>query len=79
MGRIRILRYLTEHPNHQYTKYTLNRKTGLNSKEVQRQIQTLVDLGWVVEFPHEPKTYRANMEKRAVKLAAEFFHKLKFA
>ena len=77
MGRIRLIRILTEHPNQQYTKYTLARTTGLNSKEVGRQIQTLVDLGWVKEFSDEPKTYTANMGNRVVKLTAEFFHKLK--
>jgi len=77
MGRIRLIRILTEHPNQQYTKYTLAKTTGLNSKEIRRQIQTLVDLGWVKEFSPEPKTYTANMENRIVKLAAEFFHRLK--
>lgn len=76
-GRIRILRILTEHPNRQYTKYALKRKTGLNSRELQRQIQMLVEIGWVKEYPHEPRTYKANLKKTPVKLVAEFFRRLK--
>lgn len=76
-GRIRILRILTEHPYRQYTKYALKRRTGLNSRELQRQIRMLVEIGWVNEYPHEPKTYRANLKKTPVKLVAEFFRRLK--
>lgn len=76
-GRIRILRILTEHPNRQYTKYALKRKTGLSAKELQRQIQMLVEIGWVKEYPHEPKTYKANLKRIPVKVVAEFFRRLK--
>jgi len=77
VGRLRILRVLTEHPHRQYTKYTLKRKTGLSSKELERQIRTLIEIGWVEEYPHRPRTYRANLKKTPVKLAAEFLRRLK--
>jgi len=77
-GRIKILRYLIEHPNRQYTKYGLREPTGLESREIERQIGLLVDMGWVKEFPHIPRTYKIIMEDEIVKQVAEFFQKLRF-
>ena len=77
-GRIRILRHLIEHPNRQYTNYGLRMPTGLASDEISRQMQILVDLGWVEEFAREPRTYKVNMENEVVERIAEFFHKLSF-
>ena len=76
-GRLKILRYLTEHSNRQYTKYSLACSTGLTSREMQRQIEILVALGWVKEFPHEPKTYKILMEDEVVTQVAEFFRNLR--
>jgi len=76
-GRIKILRYLIQHSSRQYTKYSLRRPTGLKTEEISRQIQTLVELGWVKEFPIEPKTYGINMEDDVVKIISDFFQKLK--
>ncbi len=76
VGKIRILREMIFRPEEHFTKYMLERATGLKPKDVRKILQTLVDLGWVVENPCDPKTYRINMENGRVKFLAELFHKL---
>ena len=75
-GRIKILRYMIEHPTEQFTRYILRRPTGLSTEELTRHLRVLVELGWIKEFPHEPKTYRINMQNEIVVAIAEFFRKL---
>ena len=76
-GRIKILRYLIEHPTRQFTRYSLRRSTGLSTEELTRHLQVLVELGWIRQFPHEPKTYQINMENRVVKVIIKFFWDLR--
>lgn len=76
VGKIRVLRLLAEKPEEYFTKYMLERATGLKPLDVRRCLKTLVEIGWVLEFPCNPKTYRINMENGAVKLLAELFKKL---
>ncbi|RLI36975.1 hypothetical protein DRO55_02355 [Candidatus Bathyarchaeota archaeon] len=76
-GRIKILKYLIEHPNTQFTRYRLRRPTGLSTEEVSRNIQILVKLGWVKEFPHEPKTYQINLDNEIVRIISDFFKNLR--
>jgi Fic family protein len=76
VGRIRILRETIRRPNQFFTKYALEKATGLKPVNVRNDLKLLVDLGWVKEFACDPKTYRINMENDAVKIIAEFFHKI---
>ena len=77
VGKIRILRVMIERPEEYFTKYMLEKATGLKPVDVRRSLKTLVELGWVKEHPCDPKTYRVNMENEAVKALAELFRKLK--
>jgi len=77
IGRIRILREMIEKPKECFTKYALERRTGLKPVDVRSNLKVLMKLGWVTEYPYEPKTYRLNMENPAVRLIAEFFRKVK--
>ena len=78
VGKIRILRVMVFNPEEHFTKYMLERATGLKPKDVRKSLQTLVDLGWVLENPCDPKTYRLNVEDETVKLIIEFFRRLRF-
>ncbi|MFQ6094829.1 MAG: hypothetical protein ACE5NN_01680 [Candidatus Bathyarchaeia archaeon] len=77
VGRIRILREMIENPDEFLTKYALERRTGLKPVDVRNNLKILVELGWVKEYPYDPRTYTVNMENEAVKLLAEFFSKVK--
>jgi hypothetical protein len=76
-GRIRMLRTMIGKPNDYFTKYALEKATGLKPLDVRNGLKVLVELGWVEEHPCDPKTYRINMENETVKLIADFFKKLK--
>jgi len=76
VGRLRILRKLIRNPDGYFTKYALEQATGIKPVAVRSDLKVLVDLDWVKEFPHEPKTYRINMENEVVKHIAEFFRKI---
>jgi hypothetical protein len=50
-GRIRILRIMVKRPGECFTKYVLERLTGLKPVDVRRDLRVLVGLGWVKENP----------------------------
>jgi Fic family protein len=77
VGKIRILRLMIERPEKYFTKYMLEKATGLKPLDVRRSLKTLVELGWVKEYQCDPKTYRVNMENENVRAVAELFRKLK--
>lgn len=76
VGKIRMLRVLISKPEEHFTKYMLERATGLKPKDVKKSLEVLVELGWVVEDPCDPKTYRINLENERVKILAELFCRL---
>lgn len=77
VGRLRILREMIGRPNEYFTKYMLERKTGLKPVDVRSNLKTLTDLNWVKEYAYDPKTYKVNMENEAVRLIADLFRKMK--
>lgn len=78
VGRIRILRRMIESSDEFFTKYALERRTGLKPVDVRSNLKVLVELDWVKEYPYDPRTYRVNMENETVRLLAEFFRKVKY-
>lgn len=78
-GRIRILRALLKKPGECFTKYALERLTGLKPVDIRRDLSVLVGLGWVKENPYDPKTYEINMDNEVVKVIADFFRRLQSA
>jgi Fic family protein len=76
VGKIRILRQMVDRPEEYFTKYSLEKATGLKPVDVRRCLKALVELGWVKEYPCDPKTYRINMENETVKIVAELFKRL---
>jgi DNA-binding IclR family transcriptional regulator len=76
VGKIRILREMAEKHDEYFTKYALEKATGLKPIHVRRCLKALVELGWVKEFPCDPKTYRINMENGTVKIVAQLFRRL---
>ena len=76
-GKIRILRIMFDKPNQVFTKYGLERETGLKPVDVRSDLKTLIEIGWVKEHQYDPKTYEVNMENPVVKYLHEFFKQIK--
>lgn len=77
VGRLRILRKMIEKPDEYFSKYALQRATGLKPVDVRRDLEILLSLGWVREYGYEPKRYKINLENEAVKAIAEFMRKFR--
>jgi len=77
VGRLRILREMIDRPNEYFTRYMLERKTGLKPVDVRSNLKILIDLNWVKEYAYDPRTYKVNVENEAVRLIAEFFRKIR--
>jgi hypothetical protein len=73
VGKIRILRVMFEKPSQVFTKYGLERNTGLKPVDVRSDLKALIKIGWVKEHQYDPKTYEVNMENPVVKQLYEFF------
>jgi len=54
------------------------RVTGLRTPSVESQLKTLIELGWVKEYPFTPKTYQINLENKLVTQIHQFLQKLKY-
>lgn len=77
VGRLRILRKMIEKPDGYFSKYALQKATGLKPIDVRRDLEILLSLGWVKEYGYEPKRYKINLENETVKAIAEFMRKFR--
>ncbi|MBS7653452.1 MAG: hypothetical protein QXR06_04480 [Candidatus Bathyarchaeia archaeon] len=77
IGRLRILRKMIEKPDEYFSKYALERATGLKPVDVRRDLEVLLGLDWVKEYGYDPKRYKVNLENEAVKVIAEFMRRFK--
>jgi len=75
--KFRILLHLALHPEETYTKYGLVKATGMRTPSVGEHLKTLVEIGWVKEYPFTPRTYQINMDHEIVKYFLEFLEKIK--
>jgi hypothetical protein len=64
-------------PNQVFTKYGLEKSTGLKAVDVRSDLKSLIEIGWVKEHQYDPKTYEVNMENPAVKNLHSFFKSVK--
>lgn len=77
-GKLKILWVMLEKPNEAFTKYVLEKKTKLKPVDVRANLKTLISLGWVKEYPYQPRTYKINMKSEIVKHISEFFRKIRY-
>lgn len=75
-GRLRILRELAKRSTCYLTKYALERKTGLNPINVRADLRSLVEIGWVKEFPYRIRKYQLNMDDQIVKETVDYFRRV---
>jgi len=74
-GRLKILRALAASGFPSYTRYGLEKATGLKPMAVRGHLRVLVELGLVKEFDLTPVVYQINCEKAFVASLVEFFRK----
>ncbi|MAH21222.1 MAG: hypothetical protein CMO12_00215 [Thaumarchaeota archaeon] len=72
-GRLKILRAMTRNPHDSFTRYQLQQSTRLNATGVKADLNTLIRVGWVKEYPFEPRKYQIELENPIVSQIVEFF------
>ena len=77
-SKFRVILHLALNPEEAFTKYALVKVTGLRTPSVESQLKTLIELGWVKEYPFTPKTYQINLENKLVTQIHQFLQKLKY-
>jgi len=75
LGRLKILRVLAASGYPSYTRYGLEKATGLKPMAVRGHLKVLVELGLVREFDLTPVVYQIDYEKAFVASLIEFFRK----
>ena len=78
VGKLKILRVMLQNPNKAFTKYGLEKATKLKPVDVRTHLKTLVNLGWVTEYPYQPKTYKVTLENEILCHLSEFLRRVKY-
>ena len=75
--KFRVLAHLMHNHKEAFTKYSLTKATGLRTPSVESYLRTLLELGWIKEFPFTPTTYQINLENAFVRQIFELFQRLR--
>jgi hypothetical protein len=78
IGKLRIMRALARRKDEAYTKYALERATGLKPVDMRNDLKTLTQINWVKEHPYRPKKYRINTDNPTVSHLIDFFIKARY-
>jgi hypothetical protein len=78
VGKLKLLRVMLEKPEKAFTKYGLEKATGLKPINVRTNLRILVEIKWVKEYVYKPRTYKINLENRIVEHLSEFLRKIKY-
>ncbi len=76
IGKLRILRTLAKDVDKYYTRYALEKQTGLKSISLKNSLRDLRTIGWVIECGRKPKKYRLNKDNHIVSYLLDFFRKI---
>ena len=72
IGKIKLIKALSE-ADKMATVYSLHRKTNLKREDIKRNLNDLVEIGWVRETKLANKMYRANIDNEYVNQLLIFF------
>lgn len=75
-GRLRLLGILARHPSEFYTRYALEKLSGVRSTWLRADLAVLMELGWIREFATQPRKYQLNQQSPNVVHIVEFFRKV---
>jgi Fic family protein len=76
--KLKMLRVLSKNKNEYFTKYALEKMTGLKPMSVRSNLKDLTEIRWVIESPYKPTKYKINQENQTVKDLIDFFKKIKY-
>jgi len=76
--KFRVTRHLIQNHKEAFTKYGLVKATGLKTDVVESQLETLLKINWVRQYPFTPATYQINLENEVVKQVLDLFQKLRY-
>lgn len=77
-GRLRLVGILARHPHEYFTRYALEKLSGVRSTWLRADLRALIELGWVRELPTEPRKYQLNHANPTVVQVTEFFRQVGF-
>jgi hypothetical protein len=77
-SKFRVFQQFITNPKDAFTRYALVKATGLRTPSVSKQLNILIDLGWIMEYHFTPKTYQINLNNRVVNHLLEFVNKISF-
>ena len=75
LGRLKILRTLAVTGFPSYTKYGLEKATGLKPSAVREHLKILIEAGLVRELPLRPRVYVVNDKDPFTMLLIDLFRK----
>ena len=73
IGRIRILAELAKEPNESFTRYALQKSTGLKRNDLKENLKHLLLIKWIKEYSAIYLKYQINLDNSNVKLLYRFF------
>jgi len=76
-AQFRVILHLALHPEESFTKYALVKATGLRTPAVQRQLNTLIELGWARKYESTPTRHQICLDNEAAQLIYKLFNNLK--
>lgn len=75
-GRLRVLRFMASGEKPTYTRYSLEKLTGLSPAYVRKHLKVLVENGWVKELNYASPVYALNLDDSKVSLLVDYFRKI---
>ena len=75
IGRIKIMAELAKQPKNSFTKYLLQKGTGLKRNDLKENLKHLTAINWVKEHKSIYPKYQINLDHQIVQLVHNFFKK----
>ena len=76
VGRLRILRFMASGETPTFTRYALEKLTGLSPMYVRKHLKILIETGWVKELNYGSPVYALNLDDSKVSLLVDYFRKI---
>lgn len=77
-SKFRVFLQFIINPKETFTRYALVKATGLRTPSVSKQLNILIDLGWIKEYHFTPKTYQINLKNKVVNNLLEFVNNIRY-
>ena len=78
IGIIRILAELAKEPNDSFTRYSLQKSTGLKRSDLKENLRHHLQIRWVKEYEAIYPKYQINLDNSNVKALYKFFKEIEY-